>query len=1382
MIQTFTERKRFRKNLGSIREVIPIPNLIALQKISYDEFLQADKDPLKRKHVGLQDVFESFFPVVDPTGRVRVDFVKYSLGEPPFSQSECRSRGLTYASQLKATFRMTIWKSNDESNKSAKREIEDVREQEVYICEIPLMTPYGTFIINGVERVIISQMQRSPGLFYDHDGGKTHSSGKYLFAGHVIPSRGVWLDFEFDIKDHICVRIDRRRKLSVSVLLMAMYSKETEELIAKNGGKLPSDKSKITGMTREEILSEFYKSYDVSFDEKSGQYWQEFVPSDWAGVKPDSDIINAETGEVVVKAGEKVTNRTAKKLAESGLKKILVTPESLYGKYSAVDVIDMRNGIVLIEAGMPITEENFEVLKENGSKFSLLATENVGSYLIDTLNADKITSRESALYEIFRTLRPGDPTTYEGAEHLFEGLFFDKEHYDLSVVGRVKMNERLGKNVDTSVRTLSKEDVLDILKELLKVKNGQSRIDDIDNLGNRRVRAIGELLESQAKSGLSRMDKAILDRLAIVDLTKAMPNDVINAKAMAASIKDFFMSSQLSQFMDQCNPLAEITHKRRISALGPGGLNRDRAGFEVRDVHPTHYGRLCPIETPEGPNIGLISSLATFARVNDLGFIESPYRKVVDGKVTDEIVYLSATDEANYTIAQANAAMDEDSNLTEEFVNCRRNGETVAATPDTVNYMDVSTKQLVSVAAGLIPFLENDDAVRALMGSNMQRQAVPLMRAKAPLVGTGIEAKVAVDSGATLVAERSGVVDRVDANRIVIRAVEKGATVGVDIYNLRKFERSNQSTCINQKPIVRVGDKVSAGDVIADGSGTELGELALGQNVRIGFMFWNGYSYEDAIIISEKMVAEDKFTSIHIEEFEVMARDTKLGNEEITRDLPNVGEEAIRNLDESGIINIGSEVKAGDILVGKVTPKGETMMSPEEKLLRAIFGERAADVRDSSLRVPPGCSGTVVDVKIFSRKGVEKDERSRLIEKKEIDSLKADLDTRKQVVEANFKERIKNALKEKKFVIDGSLLAFDLNRIIDKPQKVVENVQALLREYAQIIEHLDKKFESDVIKIKSGADLLPGVLKVVKVYVAEKRKLQVGDKLAGRHGNKGVVSKVVPVEDMPYFEDGTPLDIMLNPLGVPSRMNIGQILETHLGWASMGLGKRVREVIEKTSNDHMVEELRKELKQIYEKNEVKKEIDDMDDYSVVEMATHLTDGVPLATPVFDGAKEADIVHLLKEAGFDSSGQVTLYDGRTGEPFDRKITVGCMYILKLHHMVDDKLHARSIGPYSLVTQQPLGGKAQFGGQRFGEMEVWALQAHGAAHVLQEILTIKSDDVVGRTKAYEAIIRGDNNLTPGIPESFNVLMKEICGLGLNFEFQNVKVDDCEDGCQF
>ncbi len=1390
MIKAFTERKRFRKNLGSIKENVEIPNLIEIQKDSYNSFLQFDVNPLKREKIGLQEVFEDVFPASDPAGKVRIDFLKYELEPTGFSVEECRSRGLTYSNHLKATFRLTVFKSSD----SGKKEIDVQREQDVYVCELPMLTQYGTFVINGIERVIVSQMQRSPGVFFDHDGGKTHTSGKYLFAGHVIPSFGAWLDFEFDSKDHICVRVDRRRKMSIAVLLMAMYSDETEKLLENSDKKSALDKSKITGMTREEIISHFYDSYVIRFNQKNGTFWRDFKVNEWMPGIAEFDVVDADTGAVVFNAGDKITNRGLKKAAESGVKKIIVRPEHVYNKYCACDIVDLDTGIVLFEAGTKISEENFADMALGVTPLSVVLTNEVGvgAYIIESLNSERVSSREEALYEIYKVLRPGDPPSYEGAEFLFSGLFFDRERYDLSSVGRSKLNERLGNTGNSDERTLTKKDILAILKELINLKDGRSSVDDIDNLGNRRIRAVGELLQNQVKVGLSRIDKMISDRLSLIDVNKAMPNDLINANGVSIAVKDFFMSSQLSQFTDQCNPLSEITHKRRISALGPGGLNRDRAGFEVRDVHPTHYGRLCPVETPEGPNIGLISSLAIFAKVNDFGFIESPYKKVVNGKVTNTIQYLSATDEGKYTIAQANAKLNEDNELVEEFVSARRGGDTLSAQRESIDYMDVSPKQLVSVAAGLIPFLENDDATRALMGSNMQRQAVPLMRSRAPLVGTGIEAKVAIDSGAVVIAKRSGVVDQVDANRIVVRAVEGKTIVGVDIYNLRKFERSNQSTCINQKPIVKVGDKINAGDVIADGAATDLGELALGQNVKIGFMLWNGYNYEDAIVISEKMVSEDMFTSIHIEEFEVVARDTKLGDEEITRDLPNISEDAVRNLDETGIINIGAQVKAGDILVGKVTPKGETVMTPEEKLLRAIFGERSSDVRDSSLRLPPGCSGTVVDVKIFSRKGVAKDERAKLLEKKEIDSLKADLDAKKEIIEKNFIARLRAVLVGNEYSVipnmDGnkilsaevfdSLSRFQLLHITMKGDESAKKYISLKKEYTDIIADLEKRFEEDVIKVKSGSELAPGVLKIVKVYVAEKRKLQVGDKLAGRHGNKGIVSKVVPIADMPYFEDGTPLDIMLNPLGVPSRMNIGQVLETHLGWASIGYGKQVREILEKVSKEKLVSELRTKLSEVYGDKEVCKDIDKMTDYSVVEMATNLTDGVPMATPVFDGAKEADIVKMLNDVGFDVSGQVTLYDGRTGEPFDRKITVGCMYMLKLHHMVDDKLHARSIGPYSLVTQQPLGGKAQFGGQRFGEMEVWALQAHGAAHILQEVLTVKSDDVNGRTKAYESIIRGDNNIVPGIPESFNVLSKEICGLGLNFEFQKMQVDSDYD----
>ena len=1389
MIRTFTERKRFRKNLGSISEVASVPNLIELQKASYDQFLQIDVDPSKRMVQGLQDAFLSSFPVQDSSGKFRLDFIKYDIDTPKFSEEECRNRGLTYFANLRATFRLTSWRTDDKG----KKIVNAVKDQDVYICELPLMTDFGTFIINGVERVIVSQMQRSPGVFFDHDGGKTHTSGKYLFAGHIIPSKGSWLDFEFDAKDHICVRIDRKRKISVSAILMALYSDKTEKLMQENPNL---DRSQITGMSKEEILKYFYKFADISYS--NGRYTRKFVAEEWEGVTLERPLMNAESGEIVANIGEKITKRGARKLAEAGLEKIAVLEDDLIGRYCAADIVDLATGIVVLEAGDEITGENIrEILDLRTSLQILLIDEyNMGAYMRNTLANDKIASREDALTEIYKLMRPGDPPTYEGAESLFKGLFFDIDRYDLSAVGRVKLNSRLGLTEAVETRTLTKSDIINVIVELHRVKDGNSFTDDIDNLGNRRVRCVGELLENQFKLGFSRVERAIHDRMSGID-EDTTPNDVINAKAVATMTREFFSSSQLSQFMDQTNPLSEITHKRRISALGPGGLTRDRAGFEVRDVHPTHYGRLCPIETPEGPNIGLINSLATFARVNEYGFIESPYRKVSKCKVTNNIVYLTATEESKYVIAQANALVDDKGNLQEEYVSCRKNGETMMMKKEAVDLMDISPKQLVSVAAGLIPFLENDDASRALMGSNMQRQAVPLMRAQAPLVGTGMEKVVAIDSGASLVAKRGGIIDSVDANRIVVRAQENGLTVGVDIYNLRKFERSNQSTCINQKAVVKKGDIIQKGDVIADGAGTELGELALGHNVLVGFMLWNGYNYEDAIIISEKLVKEDKFTSIHIEEFEVMARDTKLGNEEITRDLPNVSEESLRNLDETGIINIGSEVKAGDILVGKVTPKGESPMTPEEKLLRAIFGERAADVRDSSLRLPPGCSGTVVDVKVFSRRGVEKDERANLIERKAIDDLKKDYDIQKAIIENNFLERIQMYCVGKTYksfpgmpdsggVITEDMVAnldrVQLHRIALLEDNDVSGLIALKAENVKTLEDLYKKFESDVEKVKAGDELLPGVLKVVKVYVAEKRKLQAGDKLAGRHGNKGVVSRIVPVEDMPHFEDGTPLDIILNPLGVPSRMNLGQILETHLGWASIGLGRKVKEIISKAAEKDVVKELRKELENTYDSKADRKDLKEMTDYEIVDMATHLIEGVPMATPVFDGAKESKISEMLASCGFDTSGQVTLIDGRTGEPFDRKVTVGCIYMLKLHHMVDDKLHARSIGPYSLVTQQPLGGKAQFGGQRFGEMEVWALQAHGAANVLQEVLTIKSDDVVGRTKAYESIIRGDNDISPGIPESFNVLMKEICALGLNFEFQHRSADSSDEDEQF
>ncbi|MDR1982758.1 MAG: DNA-directed RNA polymerase subunit beta [Holosporaceae bacterium] len=1380
MVRTFTERKRFRKNLGRIREVAKLPNLIELQRSSYDSFLHSDGMKNLRSDIGLKEAFRSAFPITDTAGRAQVDFCSYHFDDPKYSEDECHNKGLTYAASLRAVFRLIVWETNADSG---EKTVKDVKEQDVYICDLPVMTKDGTFIINGAERVVVSQMQRSPGVFFDHDNGKTHTSGKYLFAAHIIPYKGAWLDVEFDAKDIIYIRIDRKRKILASTLLMALNSAKTEETKSKNPDKVLKS-SEIHGMSREEILSYFYDHYEIHHNGK-GLLSRKYEVNQWSGIKPENDLIDAKTGKVVVSAREKITSRLAKKLKEEGLEEVVVQIDDLIGKYNAFDVIDLSNGLVIAEAGDELSEDLIAKIIKYDNKFAVLNIDHteVGAYIRNTLVSDKCTNREEALFEIFRIMRPGEPPTVDSAQDMFYNMFFNPDRYDLSTVGRVKMNSRIGSNESENLGTLTKSDILRIVKILHQLKDGVGTIDDIDNLANRRVRSVGELMENQFRIGLARMEKATKERMGSVDIENAVPNDVINAKPVSSAIREFFGLSQLSQFMDQTNPLAEITHKRRISALGPGGLTRDRAGFDVRDVHTTHYGRICPIETPEGQNIGLINSLAIFAKINRYGFIETPYRKVMDGKVTDEIVYLSAVDESKYTIAQANAPLTASGHFKDEFVTCRKNGDFVNSTKELIDFMDVSPKQIISTAASLIPFLENDDASRALMGANMQRQAVPLIRAEAPLVGTGMEAVVANDSGVVVSAKRDGIVDQVDADRIVIRATGDDSNVGVDIYNLKKFQRSNMSTCLNQKPLVKKGDVVCANDIIADGSGTHIGELALGQNVLVGFMSWHGYTFEDAIVISERLVQDDRFTSIHIEEFETMARDTKLGNEEITRDIPNVSDDALRNLDEAGIVHVEAEVQAGDILVGKVTPKGETMMTPEEKLLRAIFGERAADVKDSSLRLPPGVRGTVVDVKIFSRCGIEKDERSMAIEQKEIESFKNDMDAEKAIFEETYYSRLRDKLMGQKVtsapvkcrgpVTDKYLNSMTRGqwRQITVADKVVsKDIANLHSDFNEILARLNKKFEEKVEKLQKGDELAPGVLKMVKVYVADKRKLQPGDKLAGRHGNKGIVSKIVPVEDMPHMEDGTPLDIILNPLGVTSRMNVGQILETHLGWASKALGKKVREIIEKVQSDEeLMSNLRIQLKEIYNKGKDAKDIDNMSDYEVAELTSNVIDGIPVATPVFDGAPEQDIVKALESCGLDRSGQVTLIDGRTGVPFDRKITIGCIYMLKLHHMVDDKIHARSIGPYSLVTQQPLGGKAQFGGQRFGEMEVWALQAYGAAYTLQEILTVKSDDVTGRIKAYESIIKGDENITPGIPESFNVLMKELCGLGLNFEFQ-------------
>jgi len=1383
MVDSYTGRKRIRRNFGRISEVAPMPNLIEVQKSSYDQFLQIDVPIDQRTDHGLQEVLKSIFPIKDFSDRAELQFVRYELEEPKYDVDECQQRGITFAAPLKVTLRLMVW---DVDEDTGSRSIRDIKEQDVYMGDMPLMTANGTFIINGTERVIVSQMHRSPGVFFDHDKGKTHSSGKYLFAARIIPYRGSWLDFEFDAKDLCYVRIDRRRKLPATTLLLALDNAATEAKrreYAGEGKNLPP--TEAVGMAKEDVLQSFY---DIITYRKAGDAWKlAFDAERMKGVKLISDLIDAKTGQVVAEAGAKLTPRTIKKLVEGGLTEQFVPNEDMIGKFVGADLINEETGEIYAEAGDELSEQLIAELHAADVKdLPTLAIDHVtvGAYMRNTLAIDKNQSREEALIDIYRVMRPGEPPTLETAEALFQGLFFDSERYDLSAVGRVKMNSRLAfrDDKDDTIRTLRKKDILEILRVLLELKDGRGEIDDIDHLGNRRVRSVGELMENQYRVGLLRMERAIRERMSSVEIDSVMPHDLINAKPAAAAVREFFGSSQLSQFMDQTNPLSEITHKRRLSALGPGGLTRERAGFEVRDVHPTHYGRICPIETPEGPNIGLINSLATYAKVNQYGFIESPYRTVRDGQVTDEVFYMSAMDEGRYTIAQANANLDDDGRFVDDLVSCRRAGDFIVAKPEAIELIDVSPKQLVSVAAALIPFLENDDANRALMGSNMQRQAVPLIKAEAPLVGTGMEHTVARDSGVAIVARRAGVVDQIDATRIVIRSTEAtdSADSGVDIYNLLKFQRSNQNTCITQRPLVKVGETLKRGDIIADGPSTDLGELALGRNVLVAFMPWNGYNFEDSILISERIVRDDVFTSIHIEEFEVMARDTKLGQEEITRDIPNVGEEALKNLDEAGIVYIGAEVKPGDILVGKVTPKGESPMTPEEKLLRAIFGEKASDVRDTSLRLPPGVAGTIVEVRVFSRRGVDKDERALAIERAEIERLAKDRDDERKILERSFFGRLKELLMGQtvksgpKEMATGVPVTEELLapytpgqwRSIDvADDAVMVEIERLKGSFDESINQLQARFENKVEKLQRGDELPPGVMKMVKVFVAVKRKLQPGDKMAGRHGNKGVISKIAPIEDMPYAEDGTPVDIVLNPLGVPSRMNVGQILETHLGWAAAGLGRKIGEVLDESRRSGNFGPVRTTIHEVYDGTQGYDGIDDFNDDEVTELAGNLRNGVPMATPVFDGAREDDIVEMLGRAGLDASGQVTLIDGRTGETFHRKVTVGYIYMLKLHHLVDDKIHARSIGPYSLVTQQPLGGKAQFGGQRFGEMEVWALEAYGAAYTLQEMLTVKSDDVSGRTKVYEAIVRGDDNFEAGIPESFNVLVKELRSLGLN-----------------
>ncbi|HEY1604814.1 MAG TPA: DNA-directed RNA polymerase subunit beta [Allosphingosinicella sp.] len=1359
-----TASKRIRKIFGNIHEVSEMPNLIEVQRESYEQFLRSR--PQDGYVSGLEKTLRSVFPIRDFAGTAELDFVHYELEDPKYDVDECRQRGMTYAAPMRVTLRLIVFEVDPDTE---TRSVLDIKEQDVYMGDMPLMTKNGTFIVNGTERVIVSQMHRSPGVLFDHDRGKTHASGKYLFAARVIPYRGSWLDFEFDAKDIVNVRIDRKRKLPVTSLLHAL------------------------DMTSEEILNIFYGR--VVFVRGKGGWRIPFVAENWRGQKPAFDVVNAESGELVFQAGHKITPRAANKAAKDGLAELLIPTEEIFGRYSAYDLVNEKTGEIHIEAGDEVSAENLDKLDKAGiDRIELLDIDHVatGAWIRNTLKADKAEDRDQALSDIYRVMRPGEPPTRETAEALFAGLFFDAERYDLSAVGRVKLNMRLDLDVPDTVTTLRKEDIIAVVKTLVDLKDGKGEIDDIDNLGNRRVRSVGELLENQYRVGLLRMERAVKERMSSVDVSTVMPNDLINAKPAVAAVREFFGSSQLSQFMDQTNPLSEVTHKRRVSALGPGGLTRERAGFEVRDVHPTHYGRICPIETPEGPNIGLINSLASFSRVNKYGFIETPYRKVIDGKVTDDVVYLSAMEEAKHTIAQANAELNDDRTFGEEIVSSRRAGDFLMAPREQITLMDVSPKQLVSVAASLIPFLENDDANRALMGSNMQRQAVPLIRAEAPFVGTGMEETVARDSGAAIAARRSGIVDQVDATRIVVRAtgeVEAGKS-GVDIYTLMKFQRSNQNTCINQRPLVKVGDVVNGGDVIADGPSTEMGELALGRNVLVAFMPWNGYNFEDSILISERIVKDDVFTSIHIEEFEVMARDTKLGPEDITRDIPNVGEEALRNLDEAGIVYIGAEVEPGDILVGKITPKGESPMTPEEKLLRAIFGEKASDVRDTSLRLPPGVSGTVVEVRVFNRHGIDIDDRTRAIQAEEKDRLRKDAEDERAILKRSTYARLKEMLLgqtataapkgvKKGATVDEAGLEevepYEWWKFAVKDDKVQADLEAVKAQYDEAEAVIRRRLEDRIEKLERGDELPPGVLKMVKVFVAVKRKLQPGDKMAGRHGNKGVISRILPAEDMPFLEDGTPVDIVLNPLGVPSRMNVGQIFETHLGWAARGLGKQISEMLEGIHhrgdgiNGKDVKTVRTKLKDIYGEA-YHAEIDGRDDDDVMELASNLVGGLPMGTPVFDGAREADVSAMLVKAGLDPSGQVTLFDGRTGEAFDRRVTVGYIYMLKLHHLVDDKIHARSIGPYSLVTQQPLGGKAQFGGQRFGEMEVWALQAYGAAYTLQEMLTVKSDDVIGRTKVYEAIVKGDDTFEAGIPESFNVLVKEMRSLGLNVELNS------------
>jgi len=1356
MTYSFTEKKRIRKDFGERHSILDVPYLLATQIESYRDFLQTDKNADARGEKGLHAAFKSVFPIVSYSGTAALDYVTYRLGEPAFDVKECQLRGLTYAAPLRALVRLIIYDKDSPAN---ARKIKDIKEQEVYMGELPLMTDNGTFVINGTERVIVSQLHRSPGVFFDHDKGKTHSSGKLLFSARVIPYRGSWLDMEFDPKDSLFVRIDRRRKLPATILLRAL------------------------GYENEEILDTFFDTNDFHITSKEIKL--NLVAERLRGEMATFDI-KAKT-KVIVEEGRRITARHIRELEKAGVKTLVVPEDYLYGKILANNIVDKETGELLASANDIVEEELLEKLREADIKdIRTLYVNDLdrGPYISSTLRIDPTTNELEAMVEIYRMMRPGEPPTKDAAQNLFKNLFFSSDRYDLSSVGRMKFNRRVGREELTGEGTLSREDILAVMKILIEIRNGNGFVDDIDHLGNRRIRCVGEMAENVFRIGLVRVERAVKERLSLAESESLMPQELINAKPVAAAIKEFFGSSQLSQFMDQNNPLSEVTHKRRVSALGPGGLTRERAGFEVRDVHPTHYGRVCPIETPEGPNIGLINSLAVYSRTNEYGFLETPYRKVVDSRVTDDIEYLSAIEEGQFTIAQANANVDAGGMLTDDLVTCRNKNEFMTSTPDKVEYIDVSPKQIVSVAAALIPFLEHDDANRALMGSNMQRQAVPTLITEKPLVGTGIERTVAVDSGVTVVAKRGGILDSVDAGRIVVRVNDdetEAGEPGVDIYNLTKYTRSNQNTCINQRPLVRPGDVIARGDVLADGPSTDMGELALGQNLLVAFMPWNGYNFEDSILISERVVEEDRFTTIHIEELTCVARDTKLGSEDVTGDIPNVGEGALSKLDESGIVYIGAEVKPGDILVGKVTPKGETQLTPEEKLLRAIFGEKAADVKDTSLRVPSGMDGVVIDVQVFTRDGVEKDARALQIQDDQLAQVRKDLNDQLRIMEDDLFNRVESMLQGKlaeggpQKLAAGAKVTKDYLADIGRDKWFEirlrnEDANADLEKISDQLKELRKGFEERLedkrVKLTTGDDLAPGVLKMVKVYLAVKRRVQPGDKMAGRHGNKGVISMIQPVEDMPFTADGTSVDIVLNPLGVPSRMNVGQVLETHLGWAAKGLGIKIGKMLEAQQK---VVEIRKFLDKIYNSSGHKEDLNSLTDKEILELAHNLTGGVPMATPVFDGAPEEAIKYMLELADLPASGQTKLHDGRTGDAFDREVTVGYMYIIKLNHLVDDKMHARSTGPYSLVTQQPLGGKAQFGGQRFGEMEVWALEAYGAAYTLQEMLTVKSDDVNGRTKMYKNIVDGNHQMDAGMPESFNVLVKEIRSLGLNIELE-------------